>query len=729
MQRETYAGEVQSVLFRNEENGYTVVQLLTEENAEITVVGIIPYAAPGEQIEVAGVWTSHRKHGQQFKADSVERRMPATSAAILTYLASGAVKGVGPVTAAAIVAAFGDKALQVLENEPEKLATIRGITKKKAQAIADEFARQNTVRHLMEFLSANGFLPHLAMRMYQLYGDKALEALRANPYLILEGRYDQQFSQADALAKTLDIEPTSAIRVEAGLLCQLSFNANQGHCYLPRDALVSTTGQLLSIGVDDVDITLDNMIDAGRIVEEQQRCYLPQLFSAELDVAQRLMTLFETPPPPVGPWQRLIADMEQESCLELAESQRTAVSECVENSLFVLTGGPGTGKTTTIRVVVNLFKALNLDVALAAPTGRAAKRMSELTGHEATTIHRLLELSFDTAGDSIRYKYDEENPLKADVLVIDEMSMVDIQLMQALLTAVKPDARVILVGDADQLPSVGPGNVLRDILRFGRFATVQLNEIFRQAAASRIVVAAHQVNRGQSPDIKNDGDLFLLKRGNDDSVATTLVELCQTRLPNNMGFAPEQIQVITPTRRGSCGTYALNKVLQQALNPADDAKPERRFGDNVYRLGDRVMQIKNNYDLEWVDGRNELSGRGVFNGDIGTVTGFKPAEQAMTVLFADDREVDYPFELLYELELAYAMTVHKAQGSEFPAVLLVAMPAPPMLLNRKVLYTAMTRARELLICVGQQGIIDQMVAKKQGSKRLTSLRLRLEEMQ
>ncbi|MCL2546306.1 MAG: ATP-dependent RecD-like DNA helicase [Oscillospiraceae bacterium] len=726
-QHEQLQGEIVAVLFKNEENGYAVVKLHTTEGADVTVVGTIPYAALGEQLEVTGTWAHHRKHGAQFKTSVVTRALPATESAMLAYLSSGVLKGIGAATAEAIVRRFGARSLEILDQEPELLAEVKGISKKKASEMGQEFAKQNTVRHLMEFLDANGFMPHIAMRLYQVYGDIALDKLRTNPYLVLEGQYDRQFPQADAMALSMEIDRAASIRIDAGLLCQMYFNVNQGHCYLPRDALVSTTAQLLNLDIEPVEIALDNMIDGGRFIAEPHGVYLPQLFAAEIDVAQRLMTLHESPPPPVGAWETLVEEMEGESGLALADCQREAVRACVENALFVLTGGPGTGKTTTIRVAVDVFKALNLDVVLAAPTGRAAKRMSELTGHEATTIHRLLEIWFDSADEAIHYRYDEDNPLSADVIVVDEMSMVDIQLMQALLTAIKPDARLILVGDADQLPSVGPGNVLREILDSEIFAVTQLTEIFRQAAESRIIVAAHEINGGDTPNIQNDGDLYLLKRGHEDAVIDTLNELCATRLPENMGFAPEQIQVISPTRRGVCGTIHLNKMLQQTLNPFDAQKAERRFGDTIYRLGDRVMQVRNNYDLEWVDGINEVSGRGVFNGDIGLVTAVSPGTDSLTVVFAD-REVEYPFDLLYELELAYAMTVHKAQGSEFPAVLFVAMPAPPMLLNRKVLYTAMTRARELMIVVGRVEVLEAMVKKKQSGKRFTSLRTRLEEL-
>jgi len=753
-----HAGDITSVLFTNEENGYSVVRIHTDEGLDVLCVGTIPFPAAGERLEISGTVIHHAKYGEQFKITSMERKLPVNPEAIEAYLGSGIIKGLGAKTAKLIVERFGAKALEILENEPMLLAELRGISQKKAREMSAEFNKLVNVKHLVEYLTMNGFLPHVAMRLYQEHGNQAMAKLRENPYLVLDE--PQDFTRVDALAASLNIDKTAQIRLEAGLFCQLQHNANQGHCYLPRESLVQTAAQLLSLETETVDIALDGMIDEGLLVSETETAtvYLPEYYIAEVEVAQRLVDLHNSPPPPTAPWKKRLTSLAKEAGISLAASQKEAVNAAVENALFILTGGPGTGKTTTIRTVVTLFKELGLEVALAAPTGRAAKRMSELCGHEATTIHRLLGIGYDP-----NYAFhNEDEPLPHDVIVIDEISMVDIRLMLCLVRAVKPDARLILVGDADQLPSVGAGNVLLDILQVGDdiietgFAKIQLTEIFRQAAESKIIVAAHDINRGVTPEVSNEGDMFFLKRQYDEAALQTLDELCSTRLPEKMGFASDQIQVISPTRKGACGTNNLNKLLQQSLNPPSESKPERRFGETIYRLGDRVIQTRNNYELEWVDGMNETAGKGVFNGDIGTITHIDTL--TVTVTFTDysgsnngtsfiqkeedefaellelnlveenSRTIDYPNELLFELDLAYALTVHKAQGSEFPAVLFVCMPAPAPLLNRKVLYTGITRARELLILVGRTEVLEQMVQKKQGNRRYTSLRKRIEEL-
>ena len=720
-------GTVEAVIYQNRENGYTVLRLDAGESGGVTVVGCLPGVAPGERITVRGTWMRHASYGEQFKAETVERRMPAGEKAIFEYLASGAVRGIGAATARRMVEEFGAEALTVLEEHPERLTAIHGVTRKRALAMGENFRLQMGMRRLLEFLGAHDVPLQLAMPLYRRYGDQALEAVRANPYLLVDGELGVAFATADSLALDLGMEGDDPQRIEAGLLFELTHNLDNGHTFLPRRKLLWATAQLIGVEEEALEDGLEALLERGEAIQEpvagEQAVYLRDLYEAEQYVAWRIRGLAEgelVPPPGLD---RLIGKIQSEQGIVYAPQQRQAVELAAQRQVMLLTGGPGTGKTTSLRGVLALFEALGLETALAAPTGRAAKRLGELCGMEAATIHRLLETQYDPHSGRLVFAHDEQDPLKADAVIVDETSMVDITLMRALLCALRDDCRLILVGDADQLPSVGPGNLFSDLIRSRAVPMVRLTEIFRQAAESAIIRSAHGVNRGELPDLRdNKGDFFFLRRKEPQRAAETIVELVRTRLPKNMGIPPEQIQVLTPTRKRGAGTAALNRALQAALNPPAPDKGERAFGPCIFRQGDRVMQIKNNYDLTWEDPATGGKDMGVFNGDIGVIQEVGPG--GITVSF-DGRLVEYAPELLGELEPAYAVTVHKAQGSEYRAVILALSDVPPSLLARGVLYTAITRARELFILVGSGELMAQMVANDRQARRYSALRTRL----
>ncbi|NLF35199.1 MAG: ATP-dependent RecD-like DNA helicase [Clostridiales bacterium] len=722
-------GTVTAVVFRNEENGYTVLRLDSGDEGEVTVVGYLPGVTPGEGLTVSGQWGRHSAYGTQFKAETVERRRPTGEKALYDYLSSGAIRGVGTATARRLVETFGSDVLTVLEETPELLTRIRGITRKRALAIGEAYRLQMGMRLLLEFLTGNGLSPHLAMPLYRRFGNRALDALRGDPYLLVDEELGVDFSAADTLAFSLGREAGDARRLEAGLLFELNHNLGNGHVFLPRGKLLRATGQLLRLEPSELEGALDALIDRGEVIEEaiagESACYLAQLYGCECYVAARLTEMAgEELRPPAG-LDNLISSIEREQGIAYAPQQRRAVELAARRQVILLTGGPGTGKTTSLRGVLALFDALGLETALAAPTGRAAKRLSEICAAEASTIHRLLETQFDPVTGQLSFARGEDDPLRADAVIVDETSMVDIILMQALLAALRGDCRLVLVGDPDQLPSVGPGNLLSDLIRSETLPTVRLSEVFRQAAESAIVRSAHQVNSGQCPDLSNgQRDFFFLRRADAARTAETIVELCQTRLPRNAGILPSQIQVLSPTRKHRTGTAALNRLLQEALNPPDPKKGERPFGDVVFRVGDRVMQVRNNYDAMWREREGSEAGIGIFNGDIGQITEISPKGELITVDF-DGRLMDYTPETLGELEQAYAVTVHKAQGSEYRAVILAAMDGAPMLLTRGVLYTAITRARELFIIVGDERVVAKMAANDRQQRRYSGLRARL----
>ncbi|MDY4143968.1 MAG: ATP-dependent RecD-like DNA helicase [Oscillospiraceae bacterium] len=721
-------GTVSAVIFRNDENGYGVVKLELDSGENVTAVGCLPYIAPGEMISAEGSWMTHAQHGRQFKIEQCSRLLPTSAEAIYEYLAGGTVRGVGPATAALIVDRFGDKALDVLEMQPEKLAEIKGISSAKAKDISAGFKKQAGVRRLTEFLCSYGIQPIFALRMFKFYGNSAIEVVHENPYILSSSHIGASFAEADSLALALGLEGDSLNRVCAAVVFELVHNSGNGHCFIPRGKLTLATSQLIGVAQELAEDAVDKLAETGEIVcctvAGLDACYLAPLYEAETYTAGRIKAMCKAKTERKVDITSIISRLEAANNIEYAPMQREAIALAAQNRMLVITGGPGTGKTTILKAVLALYDELELETYLAAPTGRAAKRMSELCGMEASTIHRMLGAKMSEDGETVVFGKGEEDKLACDALIIDECSMVDITLMHAILKALKSDCRILLVGDADQLPSVGPGNVFSDIIRSGVVPTVRLTEIFRQKADSRIVRNAHMINRGKHPDFnENSGDFFRLRRMQGGSCVETIVELCKKRLPENMKIPSNQIQVLSPSRKGETGTVNLNKCLQAALNPSDEKKKEKLFGETVFRVGDRVIQIKNNYDIVWKDKLGK-SGMGVYNGDIGTIIEIDTASEYLKVDY-DDKIALYGFEMLNELEHAWALTVHKSQGSEYRAVILSLNPVAQLLLTRGVLYTAVTRAKELLIMVGDENVAHRMIDNHKQSRRYSALRIRL----
>ena len=726
------SGTVESVIYKNEENGYTVLRLNDQAGAVITVVGCFPYASPGESMIVTGTWMNHAVHGRQFKAEFAQRLLPTTANAIYDYLAGGSVRGVGPATASLIVNEFGEKTLEVMENSPQLLAKIRGISAAKAEQISKSFRRQAGVRRLMEFVCSFGLRPILAMRMYKFYGDDALALLRDNPYILATEHIGGSFAEADTMALEMGVDSYSKNRICAAVLFELVHNSGNGHCFIPREKLAAVTAQLIGVDEPSADECIDILIESGQLMYEEiagcKACYLPSLYHAESDAAEHIARMCKRKFDETVNIPALISTLEKQLGIQYAPLQRKTLKLALENQIIVITGGPGTGKTTSIRAILAMFDRIGLKTLLTAPTGRAAKRMTELTGQEASTVHRLLEAKFSDDGETVIFGKNESDRLDCDAVILDECSMVDIVLMDALLSALPPDARLVMVGDADQLPSVGPGNVFSAVIRSQVVPTIRLTEIFRQNEGSRIVRNAHMINKGEHPNLsENAGDFFRLKRLEAGSTVDTIAELCSVRLPGKMGIPPEDIQVLSPTRRGELGTVSLNKRLQQVLNPPRKDKKEKAFGDAVFREGDRVMQIKNNYDILWQNESRTLAGSGIYNGDIGIILSIDMESESLSVNF-DGRIASYGFDSLIELEHAWAMTVHKSQGSEYRAVILSLSPGSQMLLTRDVLYTAVTRAKELLIMVGDDATAYKMIDNFRQSKRYSALRVRLRKL-
>ena len=726
------SGTVENIIYKNEENGYTVLRLKNDSGELVTVVGCFPYAAAGESMIISGSWMNHSVHGRQFKAEFAQRLLPTSANAIYQFLAGGSVKGIGPATASLIVNRFGDASLDVMLNSWEELTKIKGISSAKAQQISKSFRRQAGVRMLMEFVCSFGLRPILAMRMYKYYGDEALEALRANPYILCGSMIGGTFAEADAMALELGIEEHSKNRLGAAILFELSHNTGNGHCFIPREKLAAVTGELIGVEPEDVDECLEELIEGGQLCYEEiagcRACYLPELYEAERDAAEQFARMSKRRFNDRVDVEKLLSRLESSQGIRYAPMQRSTLELALKNQIVVITGGPGTGKTTSIRAILAMFEQLGLKTLLTAPTGRAAKRMTELTGQEASTVHRLLGAKFDEDSDHVVFTKDESDRLDCDAVILDECSMVDICLMDALLKALPPDSRLVMVGDADQLPPVGPGNVFSALIRSQVIPTVRLTEIFRQNEGSRIIRNAHMINRGEHPNLaENSGDFFRLKRLQAGTSVETITQLCSQRLPGKMGIPPEDIQVLSPTRKGELGTANLNRALQAVLNPPGKEKKEKLFGDAVFREGDRVMQIKNNYDILWKNASGTESGTGIYNGDIGVIEAIDPEAETITVNF-DGRIAGFGFDSLIELEHAWAITVHKAQGSEYRAVILALSPGSQMLLTRGVLYTAVTRAKELMIMVGDDQTAYQMIDNYRRSKRYTALRVRLRKL-
>ena len=724
------SGTVRSVIFRNEENGYAVISVGSDENGTVTVVGCMPGCAPGEYIQASGRWVHHQTHGDQFNAESVDRSLPSTENAMLQYLVSGVIKGVGPVTAGRIIEKFGADAFYIMEEQPERLAEIRGITGKKAQEIGREFSRQTGIRRIMEFIGEYDIQPHVAVRLYRNFGDEAVQILRKNPYILACDYYGVSFTATDAMALRLGFDGESSERVKAAVLFEMRHNLTNGHTFLPRGKLTEATAAMLDVSHDAVETAVDALEMESVIVIDKlaglEACYLFEMYEAEVYVARRIKEMACRGEKTVPDLASLISGMERSEGIEYAPAQRSAIREAAEKQLFVLTGGPGTGKTTTVNGILALFEKMELETVLAAPTGRSAKRLTELCGGvEAVTVHRLLEAGYDSETGEMRFAKCEDDLLKADAVIVDECSMVDLLLMRSLLGAMKNDCRLVLVGDADQLPSVGAGNIFSDIIRGSTANTVRLTEIFRQAQESDIVVNAHAINAGIMPDLmKNDADFFFMRRRDPVRAAETVVELCRTRLPERMGIKRENIQVLSPSRKGRTGVGNLNRMLQSALNPPADGKSEKKYKDFIFRTGDRVMQIKNNYDIIWQDLSTGGEGAGIFNGDVGVISSIDQEGEIVRVQF-DDKLVAYQNEMLDELEPAFAVTVHKAQGSEYEAVILAACDVPQPLRGREILYTAVTRAKQLFIIVGDDGVIKEMTENFKQRKRYSGLKIRL----
>ena len=730
-ERVTVEGSVDAVIFQNEENGYTVLLLRVDgEDEPITVVGCIPCAAAGEGMTVTGVWVNHPVHGPQLSAESVERRLPQEEEDIICYLSSGILKGIGPATAQRLVERFGADTLRVLEEEPERLRTIKGITAKKAMELSEAFRALTGLRQVMEFLARYDLPVYLAMAVQRTYGDNALQMLRDDPYILSRAQFGVDFAVADAIAISMGFGGDDPCRLRAAIEYELAHNAGNGHVFLPREKLLAATAQLVDVDTDTVETALDKLIDSFAVVEKPianvRGCYLPRLYQAETFVAQRLLSMLRAPVEQLRQVDKTIDAIEKEQGVSYAPLQRQAVRMAAEGGVLLLTGGPGTGKTTSLRGIVALYRRMGLDVALLAPTGRAAKRLGEVTDCDAQTIHRALGMSYNDLTGQAAFKKNGSDPLEAHAVIVDEMSMVDLELMQALLEALRPGCRLVLVGDPDQLPSVGAGNVLGDLLRSTVVPTVSLTQVFRQAEQSAIIRNAHAVNMGQPPQLdSNQGDFFFLCRRSPDRLVQTVVELCRDRLPRNMNIPAEQIQVLSPTRKGACGTAALNRALQAALNPPSPQKRQKQWGDVTFRVGDRVMQTKNNYDVLW-EKDDGTAGSGIFNGDVGVIQDIDSSGELIVLRF-DDRTATYTADLLSQLDMAYAITVHKSQGSEYPAVILVSAPAAPSLMVRGVLYTAITRARRMLIMVGDDAVPARMAENDRQQRRYSGLRRRLKE--
>lgn len=726
-------GSVAAVVYQNAENGYTVLRLRCEDGETVTVVGTIPLTAVGENLLITGKWGSHATYGRQFVAEYLERLMPETREDILAFLSSRAVKGIGAVLAVRIVDRFGTQSLDIIENHPEQLSAVPGISPKKAKEISENFCRQVGVRRLIEFLTQHHLPAELAVRVYKVYGDLSMEALQDDPYLLTEEYFGAEFAIVDAFALDCGVDAADERRVEAGIVFELTHNLTNGHTFLPTEKLIPATVTLLDLDRDTVEAGIDRLEEQQRLYTDTVAgiavCYLPQFLEAEQYLTDRLLSMSSLRSDAPSSIEKQIKKIEQKLDITYAAQQREAICAAAQYGLLIVTGGPGTGKTTTLAGILELFDELKFKTLLAAPTGRAAKRLTELTGRPASTIHRLLEVDISPETGMMQFVHNESEPLQCDAVIVDETSMVDLLLMHALVKALPSGCRLILVGDPDQLPSVGAGNLFSDLIRSERIQTVRLTEIFRQARESLIVMNAHAVNHGELPDLTaKDRDFFFLRRLDGASVVQTVCELCSRRLPENMGISPADIQVLSPTRKGECGTFSLNLALQSVLNPPSPDKREKKIGDFTFREGDRVMQIRNNYDILWKRTDGFGLGTGIFNGDIGSIEAIDPAEETVTVRF-DDREAEYTFDMLTELEPAYAMTVHKSQGSEYRAVVLACHRGSPYLLTRSVLYTAITRARELLIAVGNEDVLRTMVENDRQLKRYSGLKWRMRNKQ
>ena len=738
---ESITGYIDHIIFRNEDNGYTVMVLKgVSEEDELTCVGSFPVVTQGASVELEGNFTQHPVYGKQFQAVRLTEKMPEDALAMERYLGSGAIKGIGAALAGRIVRHFGDDTFQIVENEPERLSEVKGISEKKAREIAMQIAEKSDMRKAMMFLQKYGISLNLGAKIYQKYGDSVYSVLQENPYRLADDISGVGFKIADEIAYRIGIHTDSDYRIKSGMVYTLLQATGEGHVYLPKDELFQRAAELLGVDSSYMEKHLVDLAMDRKIVQKEQGdqilIYPAQYYYLELNTARMLRELDIFCPEDEKIVERRIVQIEKETGTVLDEMQKKAVQEAAGHGLLILTGGPGTGKTTTINAIIRYFEGEGAEIRLAAPTGRAAKRMTEATGYEAQTIHRLLELSGmpedDREGQPIHFERNAENPLETDVIIIDEMTMVDIHLIHSLLMAVTAGTRLILVGDENQLPSVGPGNVLRDIIRSGQFPVVELKKIFRQASESDIVVNAHKINKGEQVEINNKSrDFFFLKRYDADIIIRVVIALIQEKLPKYVEAKPFEIQVLTPMRKGLLGVERLNQILQRYLNPPDASKKEKEIGQGLFREGDKVMQVRNNYQLEWeIRGRYGIpieKGVGVFNGDTGIIKTINEFAETAEVEFEDGRWAEYSFKQLDELELAYAVTIHKSQGSEYPAVIIPLLSGPRMLMNRNLLYTAVTRARKCVTVVGSEETFREMIRNEKQQRRYSSLDQRIQE--
>ena len=732
---EKISGYIDHIIFRNEENGYTVMVMICD-GEEVTCVGSLQYINEGELIEAEGTYTQHSTYGTQFKISSFELKAPEDEMAMERYLGSGAIKGIGSALAARIVRRFKGDTFRIMEEEPERLAEIKGISEKKAREIAQQMEEKRDVRKAMIFLQKYGISSALSVKIYNQYGERLYRIIEENPYQMTDEIQGVGFKIADEIAEKAGIHTDSDFRIRSGLFYALKQSMSEGHIYLPRLELFQRGAELLGVSAEAMERNLMDLAMDRKIVLKEDRVYCSQNYYLELNTAKMLHDLNVTADIADDTMMKKLADIETETQTTLEDLQKEAVVQAVNHGLLVITGGPGTGKTTTINTLIHYFASEGLEILLAAPTGRAAKRMTEATGYEAQTIHRLLEISGVPEEESAGYHFERnmENPLEADVIIIDEMSMVDLFLMHALLSAVSVGTRLIMVGDVNQLPSVGPGSVLRDIIHSECFPVVRLNKIFRQASESDIVVNAHKINEGQHVVLDNKSrDFFFLKRDDANVIISVMLTLVMKKMPKYVDAGMLDIQVLTPMRKGLLGVERLNMILQEYLNPRSPEKKEKEYGAGLFREGDKVMQIKNNYQIEWeIRGAYGIpveKGVGVFNGDMGIVSEINEYAEQMTVVFDDNKYIEYSFKELEQLELAYAITIHKSQGSEYPAVVIPLLSGPRMLMSRNLLYTAITRARKCVTLVGSDQVFQQMIDNEMEQKRYSTLKEQIQQWQ
>ncbi len=729
----TVTGTVEEIIYSNPDNGYTVCGIDSAEDGLFTATGYMPFLTEGERVSLSGAWVTHPDYGEQFKAEYFERVLPSDEESLIRYLGSGIIQGIREATAKKLVEHFGREVLDIMLSSPEKLSEIKGISKEKAKKIGEEFTKLQSVQSIVMFLQRYGISANMAVKAHNALGAGAVDMIRKNPYILVDMVDGIAFKTADAIAFNMGMPKNSAVRIKAGIKNILRGAAyTNGHVYLPKTVLIEHTAYTLKVEENEVEAAIAELIASKDIfrdnVENTDAYYLYEYYEAEYYISRRLIAISNSAQKfkmTEAQAEKAIDALEEKTGTYLESEQRGAVVTALGTGCMVLTGGPGTGKTTTINTIIKLLEEMKLSIALAAPTGRAAKRLSQVTGCEAKTIHRLLGTQRSSEGYNI-FTHNEENPLSADVIILDEVSMIDVSLMSSFLKAVKYGARLILSGDADQLPSVGPGNIVHDIIESGTIPVIQLNRIFRQAEESLIIVNAHRINCGEMPELMSrTGDFFFLRRRTPEDSAATVADLFVSRLPKSYGADPfTSIQVISPTKKGLAGTVALNKLLQSHINPYDERRPQHVYGGTTFRVGDKVMQTKNNYDMIYTREGGE-DGAGIFNGDMGIIESISVRDKYMTVVFDEDKTVEYPFANLDELDLAYAITVHKSQGSEFPIVIMPVCSFSPMLMSRNLFYTAVTRARDMVVLVGSEKTVRNMTLNNQFKQRFTGLRERL----